>query len=153
MRWLPKRPRRVWMTCSATRASASQPRAVKSSRSGSSSPGFWARGESLRSSSSRVCSRRASSLSACARRLTDGFFRFRLGFSLGLCDTDTHRGKHLALDLARHVGMLLQKVARIVFPLPDALFAVGIPRARLLDDAMHDAELDNLAFARDAFPI
>src|SRR5262245_22189189 len=40
---------------------------------------------------------------------------------------------HARFDLRRHLGMLAQEVARVLAPLPDALAAVGVPRAGLLD--------------------
>src|SRR5215469_1423941 len=59
----------------------------------------------------------------------------------------------LFLDLARHLAIALQVVARIVLALADAIALVGIPRAGLLDDALRGAELDDLALAGDPLAV
>src|SRR4029079_19350887 len=76
-----------------------------------------------------------------------GFGRMRhaAGDADGLAD--------LHLDLPRSLGILLQAFARVVLALADLLAVIGVPRARLLDDAMEDAELDDLAFAGDALVV
>src|SRR6266508_1176933 len=62
-------------------------------------------------------------------------------------------GPDLRLDLGGELGVLLQIIARVVLALPDLLAAVRIPRARLLDDVVCNAELDHLALARDALAV
>src|SRR5262245_56731528 len=54
------------------------------------------------------------------------------------------------LDVRRDVGMLAQEVPRVLASLADALAVVGVPGARLLDDALLGAEVDQLALLRDA---
>ncbi len=49
--------------------------------------------------------------------------------------------------------MLAQELARVVLALADLLALVGVPRARFFDDLVIDAELDDLAFARNAFAV
>src|SRR4029077_16129736 len=55
-----------------------------------------------------------------------------------------------SLDVRSHLGVLAQEVPRVLSPLADALAVVGVPRARLLDDALLGAEVDELALLRDA---
>src|SRR5687768_14444131 len=59
----------------------------------------------------------------------------------------------LAFDLARERGILFQEVARVVLALAEALAVVDVPGARLLEHAEVDADLEHLAFARDAFAV
>src|SRR5688572_11940403 len=66
---------------------------------------------------------------------------------------DAENAADLGLDLTRDVGVLFQVLARVVLALADAVLAVGVPRARFLDDAVEDAQLDDLAFARNAFAV
>ena len=62
-------------------------------------------------------------------------------------------GADLAFDVARHLGMFLEKGARIVLALADALALVAVPGAGLLDDAVSLRQVDDLAFAGDAFVV
>src|SRR6478672_7227665 len=151
MRADPKRLRLTCTSCSTARASESQPRSTKSSSNALSSCGSsstW--GASLRSSSSRVCSRRASSRNARAR--SPGWaLRF---FCDRRCSTvDAEDSAYFRLDLLGDLGMFLQILARVVLALADTLLTVGVPRAGFLYDAMEHAELDDLAFTRDAFAV
>src|ERR1051326_3306985 len=57
---------------------------------------------------------------------------------------------HLRLDRRRDVAMLAQEVARVLASLPDPLAAEGVPRPRLLDDAVLGRDVDQLALLRDA---
>ena len=99
----------------------------------------------------RVCDRRcaptsrarALSLAPPARRVA----RERPG------DGHADGGADLGFDLVGHLGMLAQELARVVLALADLLAVVGVPRAGLLDDVVRDAELDDLAFARDALAV
>jgi hypothetical protein len=49
--------------------------------------------------------------------------------------------------------VLAQVLARVVLALADLVAVVRVPRAGLLDDPVVDAELDDLAFARDALAV
>src|SRR5687768_10427219 len=64
-----------------------------------------------------------------------------------------HRRPDLRLDRVGDIGVLLQELARVVLALADLVAGVGVPGAALVDDLVRDAELDDLAFARDAFAI
>src|SRR4051812_34445462 len=150
MRRSPKRRRRAAITCSTTRASESQPRRSKSSSSSGITAGSSAIALSFASSSRREYSRRASAASARARRLRpESLFRGDCFFELGSA-THADRGANFRLDLLRHFGMLFQVFARVVFALPDAVFTVGVPRARFVHDVVLHTEFDDFAFARNA---
>src|SRR5579883_434668 len=56
----------------------------------------------------------------------------------------------LSLDVLRDLGVLLQESSRVLLALPDALALVAVPGARLLDEAVQHAELDELALLGDA---
>src|SRR5438552_1628800 len=56
----------------------------------------------------------------------------------------------LGLDLPRDVGVLAQELLRILASLPDSLFAIGEPRATLVQHPGGDAHVDQTALARDA---
>src|SRR6056297_4173510 len=62
-------------------------------------------------------------------------------------------GADLVLDRMGDLGMLLQEGLGVLAPLPDALVAVGEPRARLLDDTRLHPEVDKLASLRDALAV
>src|SRR5688572_15351731 len=59
----------------------------------------------------------------------------------------------LAFDLARERGILFQEVAGVVLALAEAVGVVDVPGARLLEHAEVDADLEHLAFARDALAV
>src|ERR1700733_5432770 len=58
-----------------------------------------------------------------------------------------------ALDLAGDVGIVLQELLGVLAPLPEALAFMAEPRARLLDHAGLDAEIDQFADLGDALAI
>src|SRR6202050_1566156 len=72
----------------------------------------------------------------------------------GLCLNTLRRRHHLdanlLFDLRGNVGVLLQIHARIVLALTDPLAVVAVPGSGLVDDSLRGADLDDLAFARDA---
>src|SRR5207342_2385624 len=109
---------------------------------------------SLAASSARVCSRRASSATARSRSvgfaLSRSCLRRKGG---GRRRRDAHLLADLRLDLRGELGMLLQVFAGVVLALADAVLLVREPGAGLLDHAVHDAELEDLAFARDALAV
>src|SRR5690348_30947 len=49
--------------------------------------------------------------------------------------------------------MLAQELACVVLALPDLVAGIRVPRTRLLDDSLVDAELDDLALAADALAV
>ncbi len=51
------------------------------------------------------------------------------------------------------MGVFPQVITGVVFALADAILAVGIPGAGLLDDVVGNSEFDDLAFARNAFSV
>src|ERR1700722_18668505 len=57
------------------------------------------------------------------------------------------------LDLGGHVGVVTQEGLCVLAALADALAVIGEPRARLLDDARLDAEIDDLAELGDALAV
>ena len=66
------------------------------------------------------------------------------------CDRHTDGAADLGLDLGRDILMLAQPFAGVVLALADLVAVIRVPRARLLDDVVDDAELDDLALAGDA---
>src|SRR5687767_3633099 len=66
---------------------------------------------------------------------------------------DAERGADFVLDPAKHLRVILQGLLRVLAPLPEPLALVGEPRAALLDGAVHDAEVDHVALARDALAV
>ena len=66
---------------------------------------------------------------------------------------DAFRRANLVLDLERHRRVGAQILPRIVLALTDAVAAIAVPRARLLDDIELRAEIEDLALAGDAFAI
>src|SRR4029079_2716343 len=69
------------------------------------------------------------------------------------CDRHADDRADLGLDLCRDVLVLAQPFARVVLALAYLVAVVGVPRAGLLDDVVRDAELDDLAFARNALAV
>src|SRR6185436_18914706 len=129
-----------------------------------------ANGKSLRCSSARECSRRARYLSAralssaalalsgvLAAALSSGDVLNFLVFDRLLDPRNAGLGARLladlGLDLLRQRGVLLQEVARVVLALAEAVAVVDVPGARLLQDAVQHADLQDLAFARDAVAV
>src|SRR3989338_8568993 len=64
-----------------------------------------------------------------------------------------HRGAYLVLDFPRDFRILLQIGPRVVLALADTVAAIAVPRTRLLDDILLDADIYNLAFPRHALAI
>src|SRR5262249_46846556 len=62
-------------------------------------------------------------------------------------------GADLLVDLGGEVGVVLEEDARVLAPLAEADLAVGEPRAGFLDDAVRDAEVEEIAFLRNAFAV
>src|SRR5512147_984329 len=60
---------------------------------------------------------------------------------------------HPRFDGGGHVGVLEQVVARVLAPLADALPVERVPGARLLDDTLFAAKVDQLAGLGDALSI
>src|SRR5690348_4946892 len=60
---------------------------------------------------------------------------------------------YLSFDRRRDLGVLAQKVARVLAALADPLAVERVPGARLLDDALLRRDVDELAFLRDAGPV
>src|SRR6478752_668264 len=59
----------------------------------------------------------------------------------------------LRLDLGRDIRLLEEEVARVLLALAELLAVVGVPGARLLDDAVLDAEVDETPLAGDAHAV
>src|SRR5690606_21447500 len=57
-------------------------------------------------------------------------------------------GADLVLDLTRQGRAIHQELTGIVLTLADALAVVAVPRARLLDDLVVGAQVQDFAFAR-----
>ena len=57
------------------------------------------------------------------------------------------------LDVVGHDGVRLEKLAHVFLALADAIVAVAIPAAGLVNDAVLHAEIDDLAVARDALTV
>src|SRR5438309_693208 len=57
------------------------------------------------------------------------------------------------LDVAQHVGMRLEEVARVLATLPDALAAVAEPGAAFLDDIVLHGEGEEIVIARDPLAV
>src|SRR4029077_16558595 len=57
------------------------------------------------------------------------------------------------LDDARGLGMLLEELLHVLAALAEALATVGEPRAALLNHLVLDREIEQVAFARDAFAV
>src|SRR5438552_15018278 len=56
-------------------------------------------------------------------------------------------------DRLRDIRVLFQELLRVFAALTEALAAVGEPRAGLLDDALLDAEVEEVAVLRNAFAV
>src|SRR5207249_7036553 len=59
----------------------------------------------------------------------------------------------LGLDLACELRVFLEEIARVVLALAEAVAVVDVPGARLLEHGEVDADLEHLAFARDAVAV
>src|SRR5439155_15297180 len=135
---------------------------IRLSRSVSSSWADPACGASLRASSARECSLRARSRSALAlsgvalagRELLNFLFFLLFCFAVDRSGLgDARLFADLRFDLAREPGVFLQEVARVVLALPQPVAVVDVPGARLLEHAEIDADLEHLAFARNAVAV
>src|SRR5882762_1279847 len=62
-------------------------------------------------------------------------------------------GADLGLDLLRHFWIALEEVAGVVLALTDAVLAIAVPGAGFLDQLVEHTQLDDIAFARNAFAI
>src|SRR6267378_3741207 len=69
--------------------------------------------------------------------------------ALGLRELQAEQRIELRLDAAADIGVLLQEQPRVLAALADPFLAEREPGARLLDDALVDGEVDQLALARD----
>src|SRR4051794_5996053 len=63
---------------------------------------------------------------------------------------DAELREDLPLDLVRDVRVVEQEVAGLLLALAELVAVVGVPGARLLDDPVLDAEVDEAALTRDA---
>src|SRR5690606_9234402 len=137
-------------------------RPFRSSRSrvSATTGGEKPRAASLRSSSRRLCSRRASnaiarrshSAEASASGLERGTLRL-FGRHLGGALLRQQLRADLRLDLLGDRRVLDQKLAHVLLALADAIPVVAVPGAGLLDDVLAHAEIDDLALARDALAV
>src|SRR5258706_5227434 len=59
----------------------------------------------------------------------------------------------LGLDLFRERGIFLEEIARVVLALAEAVAVVDVPGAGFLEHAVEHADLQHLAFARDALAV
>src|SRR5690606_24155470 len=112
----------------------------------------------------RPCSRRASK-SIAARRTAVGLSSTAMGSEVGVSQIFYYRiglgawryheqlVTNLLLDFLADLGVLLEILGRIGLALADLVALVGIPGARLLDQALLHAEIDDLAVAVDTFAI
>src|SRR5438105_13452938 len=57
------------------------------------------------------------------------------------------------LDRCAHLRVVLQELLRVLAALAEPLAAVGEPRAALLDNALFDADVDQVAVARHALAV
>ena len=87
------------------------------------------------------------SLRLCDRR------RFRRGLGRGDLVADAECRPDLGLDLAGDLGVLGQELLGVVAALAETRLAVGEEGARLADDVVLDAEVQQLAFARDPLAV
>src|SRR5882724_1230220 len=69
----------------------------------------------------------------------------------------THRHSkfdlHFPLDAFENLRLLLQRRLGILASLSQAIALIGKPRTTLVDDVLCDGQIQNIAFARDAFAI
>src|SRR4051812_19338710 len=149
---------RARMKLAVKRADASSPDSSSASSVVAISSSAKPRAPSLRSSSRRLCSRRARRSSAershAPGSATSGLERR----TLLLDDLDRRFGRQdaradLLLDVGRDVLVVEQELACVLLALADTVAFVAEPGARLLDEAMRHAEVDDLAFTRDAMPV
>src|SRR3970040_632195 len=143
-------------------ASASAPDCSSPSSAAAAMSLGYPRARRFCASSKRVCSRRARRSRACrvqaawsvgASGLFDGL---ELIFVFGRFRNDFLRQQPLAylrLYCGGDIGMLNQLAARILLALADALPLVAEPGTGFLDDVVFAAEVDDLAFTRDAVAI
>src|SRR5690606_25845130 len=66
---------------------------------------------------------------------------------------DVQHFADLVFDLVGQIGVLAQELAGVVLALTDLFALVGIPGAGLVDDLVGHAQVDDLAFAADAFAV
>src|ERR1051326_8321879 len=66
---------------------------------------------------------------------------------------ETELAPHAIFDGPGDVGVLFQELLRVFAALAQALAAIGEPRAAFLDDALVDADVDQVAVARHALAI
>src|ERR1700733_4901128 len=60
---------------------------------------------------------------------------------------------HLGFELDHRVFVFFQEGARVFASLADAFAFVAVPRARLLHDVMNRSDVEQIAFARNSFPV
>src|SRR5690349_8776324 len=109
---------------------------------------------------SRVCRARLPGRGSSNGRLSGGvsgsFFPLR-GRSCIAIDSRGRRDTHLltqgTLDLVADVNMLLEEQAGIITPLSQALTAKRDPGAGFFEYALIHAQIDEVAFARNAFAV
>src|SRR5256886_4827128 len=66
---------------------------------------------------------------------------------------EAERLADLGFEIAQDDRVVLQPLARVLAPLADALGLVGVPGARLLDDPLLDAGVEDRAGLRDALAV
>src|SRR5512139_457550 len=149
------------MKLSVNRVATSRPDCSSASSAGAMTASGNPRVASLRSSSRRLCSRRASSstavrLQAASSAASGSSLEGRTLLLDGRGRLDRRHllrqklGADSLLDGGRDVLVLEQEVARVFLALADALALEAVPGARLLDDVLLHAEIDDFAFARNA---
>ena len=118
------------------------------------------RRSSLRASSIRLCSRRASRAMARCKSLAGGRSLEAASISSGQAPSDasarsaTPFAARTLFSISNAIAALARRILpRIVLALTDAVAAVAVPRARLLDDIELRAQIEDLALAGDAFAI
>src|ERR1700730_2471025 len=100
--------------------------------------------------SARLKSRRASSAMARRSSFEAGLFRRR---RLRAARGDADALANPVLDLQRQGRALAQVVACVVLALPDPVAVVAVPGAGFIDDPVLAAQVDHLAFARNALAV
>ena len=84
----------------------------------------------------------------------DGVFGGSGGRCLGLLLSDEADGfAHLAFHTHGDFFVLLEKRARILAALADAIAFVAVPRARFLDQVVLHGDVEHVALARNTFAI
>src|SRR5690554_2765586 len=154
------RSARAAMKPDTKRRLLSRPFCSSRSRVSATTGGAKPRTASLRSSSRRLCSRRASSATArrshSAKASASGLERGTLrpfGRRLGRALLRQQLRADLRLDLGGDGRVLDQELARVLLALADPIPVVAVPGAGLLDDVLAHAEIDDLALARDAVTV